>query len=88
MATLPLENKRINSYTYTANGHTACLIRFDEKTVLTPLSQVEAHRLYNALKFVYNKLNESKDFPEANEYLDTLNNLRTVEVMLSLPIKD
>jgi hypothetical protein len=87
MANIPLENKRINSYTYTANGHRmACILRYDENTCLLPINRTEAHRLYNALKQVHNALNLSNDFPEQNEYLDTLNNLRTIEGMLSLPI--
>lgn len=68
---------------FTAKGHVAKIIRFDEATVLIPASSTEVYRLFKALGARFEQLNATGDFPEKQEYQNMLDNLTTAMWMLS-----
>ena len=66
-----------------AKGHVAKILVFSEDSVMLPLSEREASRLHFALTKQFDRLKETGDFPEQEEYENLLSNLSSVVWLLS-----
>jgi hypothetical protein len=66
-----------------AEGHTCCINRYDEETIMVPFKERELWRLISSLKRTITALEATGDFPESKEYYATYNNLTTAHWMVT-----